>query len=402
MPGLIDEDQTGFIIGRQTQDNIRRTLHVIESIQKTRVSAMWISLDAEKAFDSVNWNFLYLALERFGFSKDSVNCIKTIYQNPTARIKINGSLTEKIILKRGTRQGCGLSPLLFSMYIEPLAQAISQSKEIQGISIKGQMHTISLFADDIIVYLRNPNTCFPHLIELLNIYGRHSGYRVNVNKTQILSFNYTPSQEIQKMFQLIWDADTMKYLGVILTKQSSQLFKANFDQIHSQIKRDLEIWSILPLDFSSIIEIIKINVVPRILYPFHSFPLKIPQERFQIWDKMISRFIWNGRRPIIKYSTLQLPKDKGGLSLPNLKDYYQATQLGPILKWCDENYCARWKDIEKTVLQFPIQSLVDDIKLRKKLQGSIDPITAHTLDVWTDIIKKYKLGREMQLLKWSA
>lgn len=110
---LVDEDQTGFIVGPQTQDSIRRTIQIINTIQTHKSSAVLISLDAEKAFDSVNWNFLYLVLERFGFNKDSINCIKTIYQNPTARIRINGSLTERIELKRGTIQGCCLSLLPF-------------------------------------------------------------------------------------------------------------------------------------------------------------------------------------------------------------------------------------------------------------------------------------------------
>lgn len=69
MTDLIDEDQTGFIVGRQTQDNIRRTLQIMNSIQQQKTSALLVSLDAEKAFDSVNWNFLYLILERFGLNK---------------------------------------------------------------------------------------------------------------------------------------------------------------------------------------------------------------------------------------------------------------------------------------------------------------------------------------------
>lgn len=266
MNDLIDEDPTGFIAGRQTQDSIRRTIQIINTIQSNKNSAILLSLDAEKAFDSVNWNFLYLVLERFGFNKDSVNCVKTIYQNPTARIKVNGSLTDKILLERGTRQGCCLSPLLFALYIEPLAQAIRQNEKVKGINIKGQEHTISLFADDILIYLDRPNTNFIQLMHLINEFGIHSGYKINVNKTQILTFNNTPSLEINKTYQLKWHAKTIKYLGVTLTKRLSDLYKANYDQIHLQIGRDIERWTTLLLDLNSRIEVIKINIFPRLLF----------------------------------------------------------------------------------------------------------------------------------------
>ena len=70
MPLLIDDDQTGFIKNRQTQDNIRRALHIIQQVRQENSSSMVLSLDAEKAFDSFGWEFLYLVMNRFGFSKD--------------------------------------------------------------------------------------------------------------------------------------------------------------------------------------------------------------------------------------------------------------------------------------------------------------------------------------------
>jgi len=145
VPDLIDEDQTGFVSGRQTHDNIRRTLHIIHRIQTNQIPAALISLDAEKAFDRVNWEFVYLTLEKFGFSNKTIKCIKSIYNKPTARVKVNGSLTERFTLERGTRQGCCLSPTLFALYIEPLAQMIRQESAIAGIDISQQKHVISLF-----------------------------------------------------------------------------------------------------------------------------------------------------------------------------------------------------------------------------------------------------------------
>jgi hypothetical protein len=94
-----------------------------------------ISLDAEKAFDKIQHPFMIKVLERSGNQGPYVNMIKVIYSNPVANIKVNGEKLEAFPLKSGTRQGCPLSPYLFSIVLEVLPRAIRQQKEIKGIQI---------------------------------------------------------------------------------------------------------------------------------------------------------------------------------------------------------------------------------------------------------------------------
>lgn len=402
IPELIDGDQTGFVRGRQTQDNIRRTLHVLHHVGKKQSSVLLASMDAEKAFDCANWQFLFQVLKRFGFSEESINCISALYYKPIARIRVNGCLTDNIALERGVRQGCPLSPGLFAIYIEPLAQAIRQNQHIEGVVIKDVEHKIALYADDILLYLSNPNVCIPILFDLLEDYGRYSGYKLNTQKTQILSFNFTPTIDIRQSFPLNWNLKAIKYLGVWITQEWDNMYGKNYNPINTKIKDDLGRWSLLSLDISNRIETVKMNILPRLLYLFMSLPVKVPPKQFIEWDKQISRFIWNGRKPRTKYATLLLSKDRGGMSLPNLIDYFYAAQLKPLISLCDNRIEAKWKDLETNDEDIPLQALLGDRKLAKSKIDKLDPVSAFTLQNWLTIVKQLKIEKQSKILRWIA
>lgn len=173
----------------------------------------------------MNWDYLFLVLERFGFAEKSINTIKALYSAPTARIKINGRLTDRIKLERSTCQGCPLSPTLFALYIEPLAQVIREDCNIQGILINNKEHKIALYADDVLLYISNPDVCLPTLLDLLDIFGTYPGYKLNIQKTQILTFNYNPLPELKQKFPINWSQKAIKYLGVWLTYSPTDLYK---------------------------------------------------------------------------------------------------------------------------------------------------------------------------------
>jgi len=108
---------------RQTTDNIRRILHILGQIQNDKTQVIVGSLDAEKAFDSVRWEFLYKVLGKFGFQDRFIRVIQAWYDRPSACIKVNGDLSEAFILKSECRQGCAISPLLFNLFIEELVRS---------------------------------------------------------------------------------------------------------------------------------------------------------------------------------------------------------------------------------------------------------------------------------------
>lgn len=116
--------ETGFIKGRYSHSNIRRLLNVIQFSQNAKKEVLAVSLDVEKAFDQVEWEYLFGVLGRFSLGSNFVDWIKVLYSFPAVRIMVNGSVSDVFPLSRGTCQGCALSPLLFALALEPLAEAV--------------------------------------------------------------------------------------------------------------------------------------------------------------------------------------------------------------------------------------------------------------------------------------
>ena len=124
---IIHHDEVGFIPGTQGFFNIRKSINVIHHINKLKnKSHMIISIDAEKAFDKIQHQFVIKTLQKVGIEETYLNIIKAIYNKPTANNNLNGEKLKAFPLRSGMRQGCPLSPLLFNIVLEVLAMAIRE------------------------------------------------------------------------------------------------------------------------------------------------------------------------------------------------------------------------------------------------------------------------------------
>ena len=167
-----------------------------------------------------------------GIEGTYLNIIKAIYDKSTANIILNGENLKAFPLRSGTRQGCPLSPLLFNIVLEVLATAIREEKEIKGIQI-GKEVKLSLFADDMILYVENPTDNIKNLLELISEFSKVAGYKINTQKSlAFLNTNNEKSErEIKEVIPFTIATKTIKYLGINFPKESKELYTEKYKML---------------------------------------------------------------------------------------------------------------------------------------------------------------------------
>ena len=137
LPSIIHATQTA-VYGRKIDQNIHLVRDLIEMANRDDDTAAFLFLDQEKAFDRVNHEFLFKTMKAFGIGDRFIKWVQTIYSNATSILNVNGHFSDKIPLKRGVRQGCPLSALLYVLVIEVLAIQLRLNPNIVGFKVGGE------------------------------------------------------------------------------------------------------------------------------------------------------------------------------------------------------------------------------------------------------------------------
>ena len=122
---------------------------------------------------------MFKTLQKMGIEGTYLNIVKAIYDKLRANIILNGEKLKAFPLRSGTRQGCPLSPLLFSIVLEVLATASREGQEIKGIQNRKKEVKFSLFADGMILYTENPKDIIRKLLDPISEFSKVAGYKIN-------------------------------------------------------------------------------------------------------------------------------------------------------------------------------------------------------------------------------
>ena len=298
LPELTHNNQSGYIPGRNISENIRSILDIMEYTKVKKLPGLLLFLDFEKAFGSLEWDFLENCLEKFHFGPDLIKWVRTFYNDIQSCVINDGLCSQYFTIARGVRQGDPLSPYLFVTAVEILAIAIRNQENIKGISINGLETKLLQFADDTTAILSDLDSARALFI-LLELFEKASGLKLNVTKTEAMWISSCQNCESEPL-GVKWKA-CIKFLGIFITYDVQLLVEKNFKQRLKKIKNTTNLWKSRGLSIHGKVNIIKALLLPKMIYA--SSVICTPPDVTKEFNTLVFHFLWNGKDKVTRLST---------------------------------------------------------------------------------------------------
>eukprot|EP00253_Pinus_taeda_P028075 PITA_28075 len=251
LPGIISQEQSGYVEGRQILDNILLAYEMIHSLHSRKAAGMLMQLDLSKAYDKVSWTYLESILDAFVFRKPWIKWILALIKSPRYSILVNGTPSTPFSPSRGIRQGDPLSPFLFVILMEGLSTLIAKRKEygqIKGLqpirSCPATTH--QQFVDDTMLHGTPTVKEATAYRDILHLFSRASGMEINFSKSTIFFFNTHQAVQSHLSILLGFKIGSLpsRYLGAPLTLKPWQ--KAHWEKILANMERsEKKKWSLV-------------------------------------------------------------------------------------------------------------------------------------------------------------
>lgn len=245
-----------------------------------------------------------------GFPPHLLQMIMLLYSSPSAKLRINGHLSNDFPISNGTRQGCPLSPLIFILTMEPMLRKLRDNPNIKGIAIQNKQYKIAAYVDDVPLFLKGLITTIPNLLADFTLFKNVSNLQINFTKSKVLNITLPPVLVSQCKINFLfgWEPCKLTYLGFKIPVNMHKLYTQYFLPTLQTIQGDLQKWHFGTFSWLGRIAILKMNILPRLLYLLQAIPIKFPPSFFTSYKYMCRAFIWASKSPRLSWNRLILPK----------------------------------------------------------------------------------------------
>ena len=393
----LKERQTAYLKGRLINDNIRAILTSIELTNSEEdLDGLIVSLDAKKAFDSVEHKYIEESLKKFGL-ESFVPIFRTLYSDLRSDIIINGRIVNGFRICRGVKQGDALSCILFIICMEPLLRNIEENPRIRCINSRkiGPLPKAYAYADDVNVIIENSAAGLQTIFDEYSRLTKASGLELNADKTEIMQLrrrnqnegNFVPTNfdvvYCGQMYQLNTSRE-IKVNGILFQQNTNQAVDANVDNVLGKIDKILRNWSARHLSLLGKILIVKTFAISQVIYLLQSLVLN--DSHFKRINAMLYKFIWNKRYLAAKAperisrEVMNKPIKYGGLGMLDLCLLDKSLKLKAL---------GRLSSSEHPLLKKISESLALDDYFHPSCGIKEEKVIAKGIEIIKEVRKKY-------------
>ena len=361
---IIHPDQTAFLKGRNISDNIRKVIDTVQYADQKKLNILLISLDFEKAFDRVSYESLQKAMLFLGFKEKMVQWVKILFTDFALCTVNNGHFSSFFTPTRGLFQGNPFSCFGFIIIIELLAMLVHTNQKIEGIRMGTLHHLISLFVDDITLFIPNKTRAWAAIQETIDYFEHISGLKVNYDKSNV--YRLGSARESNARFysknQLNWSEGPIETLGIFVTESNDDMLRLNIDPLFEKMERVLAIWKIRGLSLIGKIMVVNSLAISLFVYRMSVLPM-LPEKYYQRYESLVQKFIWNDKRSKIASKVLYGNKQDGGLGLCSIRNKDLAVKVNWVLRL---NRDSSLKQLASEVLKEQIGELIWQCSIKPK------------------------------------
>jgi exonuclease III len=330
---LIHEDQTGFLAGRYIGDNLRLIYDIIHHLNTTNKPGLLISIDFEKAFDSVSWKYMKNVLQEFGFKESIIRWISAFYNDIKSSVTVNGMTSRQFNVRRGCRQGDPISPYLFILCAEVLACKIREDEEIKGIKISDVEFKITQFADDTSLLQNGDKRSYDKLFTILESFEKISGLKLNYDKTVNVWLGNKRNSKVTfaDHIKMEWNPIKFKILGLWFTNDLKGMADLNYTEKMRETKILFKTWLKRTSTPLGRVAVLKSLILSKLIYLWLMLP-NPPDDLIKELQLLCFEFIWDKKHDKIKRTTVIRNVEQGGLGVPYIKAFISALKLTWVKK----------------------------------------------------------------------
>ena len=346
---VIGKQQTDYVHGRFIGMNVRKMIDINQHIEQGNLCAVVMSIDFEKCFDSIDHHSLFESLRFFLVSEYIISWIAMIYKGFELCVINNGRCSKYFPQNRGVHQGSALSGPIFLYPGEILALRIKKNPDIIGVTINGIEEKLGQYADDTNVWSKYCEASLNQIIDKLETLYKNTGLKVNYEKTTLYKIGNCPNKRLYLKKKFKWGGKMINTLSLAiaigeLNEQSDENVEHTFEEIISKASSIMLNWSNRGISLCGKISVVNTLINSLFVYKMQMLP-SINKNVIAKINGLISRFIWNARKPKLRLEILQMKYCNGGRKLGNL--LYRDMSLK--IEWIRRLHCDEMDPMLTTV-----------------------------------------------------